>query len=337
MFEVKKILVSAIISTYNSALYFENKLRDLLNQTIVSNLEIIVVNSGSNENEDELIKPFLSENKNIKYIHTMERETIYSAWNRGIAIASGKFITNANTDDRLRNDAYEVMVEALSRNNHYGIVYSDQILTNKKNKPFCELPGFNIIKRPSYSKMRMFENFPCGSQMMWRAEIHSKFNCFFNEEYEIAGDYDFVCRVAEHYNILHIPQVLGTYFRDDNNSNKEFKDFELTQRETQRIRHEFVEKYLTQLSQFQLIKLYLKTIIKIHIPSSVYWHLIKNFNNFFPGQRLITQQFYYWLFAMLLIRTGKGKDAIVFCEKKLRKREIFIVRNLYKQLTQNET
>lgn len=337
MFETKKIVVSAIISTYNSALFFENKLTDLLNQTIVNNLEIIVVNSGSNENEDEVIKPFLRENKNIKYILTKERETIYTAWNRGIAVATGEFITNANTDDRLRNDAYEIMARVLAKNYHYGIVYSDQILTNKKNEPFRELSGFNIVRRPSFSKMRLFENFPCGSQMMWRAEIHSKFDIFFNEEYEIAGDYDFVCRVAEHYNISHIPQVLGTYFRDDNYSNKEFKNFELTQKETQKVRHEFVEKYLSQLSHFQIIKLYLKTIIKIHIPSSVYWHFIMNFNNFFPEIKLINQQFYYWFYAMLLIRMGKVKNALIFCQKKLKLREIYIVKNLYGRLIRNET
>ena len=43
-------LVSAIISTYNSAFFIRGRIENLLNQTISDQLEIIIVNSGSDEN-----------------------------------------------------------------------------------------------------------------------------------------------------------------------------------------------------------------------------------------------------------------------------------------------
>ncbi|RZB34874.1 MAG: hypothetical protein SRB1_00642 [Desulfobacteraceae bacterium Eth-SRB1] len=72
-------------------------------------LEIIVVNSGSEQNEEAIVKEFQKKYSNIKYIKTDQRETVYAAWNRGVKAASGKYITNANTDDRRRADACEQM------------------------------------------------------------------------------------------------------------------------------------------------------------------------------------------------------------------------------------
>ncbi len=104
-------LVSAIVSTYNSERFIRGCLEDLECQTIADRLEIVVVNSGSQQNEEAVIREFQEKYSNIKYIKTDQRETVYAAWNRGIQAATGKYITNANTDDRHRKDALEVMVK----------------------------------------------------------------------------------------------------------------------------------------------------------------------------------------------------------------------------------
>ena len=101
----EKYLISAIVSTYNSERFIRGCLEDLEAQTIADSVEIIFVNSGSEQNEEVIVKEFQQEYSNIKYIKTDERETVYSAWNRGIKASTGKYITNANTDDRHRKDA----------------------------------------------------------------------------------------------------------------------------------------------------------------------------------------------------------------------------------------
>ena len=110
-----KYLVSAIVSTYNSEKHIRGCLEDLENQTIADRLEIVVVNSGSQQNEEAIVKEFQKKYNNIKYIKTERRETIYKAWNRAIKAASGEYITNANTDDRRRQDALEIMAKALGK------------------------------------------------------------------------------------------------------------------------------------------------------------------------------------------------------------------------------
>ena len=109
----KNILISAIISTYNSEKYLKGRIEDLLDQSIADQLEIIIVNSASQQNEDGIVKDYQGLFPNIHYIRTQKRETIYKAWNRGIKISSGEFITNANTDDRLKSNALEILSSEL--------------------------------------------------------------------------------------------------------------------------------------------------------------------------------------------------------------------------------
>ena len=85
-------------------------LEDIGQQTIADKLEIIVVNSGFQQNEEPIIKRFQEKYDNIVYIKTENRETLYQAWNRGIKAASGRCITNANSDGRHRKSAFETMV-----------------------------------------------------------------------------------------------------------------------------------------------------------------------------------------------------------------------------------
>src|SRR5208337_1903982 len=97
-----QILVSAIVSTYNAERFLRGCLEDLEAQTIAARLEIIVVDSGSHQNEQAIVEEFQRRYNNIVYIRTEERESLYAAWNRGVKAARGKYLTNANTDDRHR-------------------------------------------------------------------------------------------------------------------------------------------------------------------------------------------------------------------------------------------
>ena len=125
-------LISALVSTYNSERFIRGCLEDLEAQTVANKLEIIVVNSGSEQNEESIVKEFQKKYSNIKYVKTELRETIYTAWNRAIKIARGKYLTNANTDDRHRKDALEILANELDNNPDIALVYGDQ--ANRKHQ-----------------------------------------------------------------------------------------------------------------------------------------------------------------------------------------------------------
>ena len=219
----EKYLVSAIVSTYNSEKFLHGCLESLFAQTISDQLEIIVVDSGSEQNEGTIVKEFQNKFSNIKYIRTENRETVYQAWNRGIKASSGKYITNANTDDRHRPDAFEIMVQALDENLTVGTVYADALITDTENETFENNTARQYFNRPNFNlrQMLLFSFF--GPQPMWRRSIHRKIG-YFDESLSVAADYDFFIRLAREYEALHIEDILGLYTRRSRsieNSNRE--------------------------------------------------------------------------------------------------------------------
>jgi glycosyltransferase involved in cell wall biosynthesis/ADP-heptose:LPS heptosyltransferase/radical SAM superfamily enzyme YgiQ (UPF0313 family)/predicted O-methyltransferase YrrM/2-polyprenyl-3-methyl-5-hydroxy-6-metoxy-1,4-benzoquinol methylase len=210
----EKYLVSAIVSTYNSETFIRGCLEDLENQTIADKLEIIVVNSGSGQNEESIVKEFQKKYGNIVYIKT-EHEGLYSAWNRAIKAASGQFLTNANTDDRHRRDAFEIMANTLLENTDVVLVYGNQIITDTPNPSFENHHVIEMAKRPEFSRQRLLFGCCVGSQPMWRKSLHDEFGGF-DETLVCASDWDFWLKIAQKYSFKHIDEFMGLFYRNEN-------------------------------------------------------------------------------------------------------------------------
>jgi glycosyltransferase involved in cell wall biosynthesis/SAM-dependent methyltransferase len=206
-------LVSAIVSTYNAEKHIRGCLEDLENQTIADKLEIIVVNSGSQENEEAIIREYQQKYNNIVYIKTEQREGIYTAWNRAVNCARGTFLTNANTDDRHRQDALEIMSNTLFENPDIALVYGDQICTDTPNATFAKHHAVEMAKRPDYSRERLLFGCCVGSQPMWRKSLHNEFG-YFDDSLTCAGDWDFWLRISDKCKFKHIPEFLGLYYHN---------------------------------------------------------------------------------------------------------------------------
>lgn len=190
-------MVSAITSLYNGKKYLESCINDLLNQTLYSKglLEIIIVDSASTDNPEEIIIDYQKKYKNIHYIRTSERETLYKAWNRGILYSSGKYITNANVDDIHRSDALEIQYNFLENNPDIDLVYHNHYLSKIINKPFEYHLNERKITYPEFDNRTIYLFYPFCHQNMWRKSLHEKIGLF-DETYSIAGDVDFAFKFS---------------------------------------------------------------------------------------------------------------------------------------------
>lgn len=205
-------LVSVLVSTYNAERFILGALESLEQQTIVSHIEIIVIDSGSTQNEKAIVEQYQSRYGNIRYLRT-ERETVYQAWNRGIRIARGCYITNANSDDRHRSDALEVLVEELEKHPNIALVYADSAVTFEANQTFATVQPDAFHLRPEYEPRIMLTGCHMGPQPMWRRSIHDELG-YFREDLRSAGDYEFWCRIALRHGLKHIPQTLCLYYEN---------------------------------------------------------------------------------------------------------------------------
>jgi len=173
-----------------------------------------VVNSASEQNEEAIVKEFQNKYDNIVYVKTDNREGLYCAWNRAVKIASGEFLTNANTDDRHRKDAFEIMARELQANPQIALVYGDQIATDTMNPTFENHHAIEMAKRPEFSRERLLFGCCVGSQPMWRKSLHNELGDF-DETLKVGGDWDFWLRAAQKYSFRHIPEYLGLYYQNE--------------------------------------------------------------------------------------------------------------------------
>lgn len=331
----EKPLISAIVSTYNSEEFIRGRIENLLNQTVVDLLEIVIVNSGSQQNEDKIIREYLSHD-NIKYINTPHRETIYKAWNRGIKAASGKYITNANTDDRLRNDALEVLSSALEKNGSAAFVYADQLITETPNQSFEKCSIIDKQVWPEFRKEFLFATTIGGPQPMWRASIHTDDNIWFDETLEVAGDYRFVCDISLKHNLIHVPQFLGVYYKSRSKTNKEFQDFGKTFWETYYIRYNYIHNYLDSLSKSDIESFLRHFLRNSELPRTIH-SLKKRASDFLRiGTPMFSKEFESWIGAVILKYLGREQDAVFLCEKYLSKKKSQFIETMLCDLKKNK-
>jgi glycosyltransferase involved in cell wall biosynthesis len=311
-------LVSAIVSTYNSERFIKGKIEDLLNQTTVDKLEIIIVNSGSQQNEDSIINEFCTKYPNIRYIKTEKRETIYKAWNRGIKEATGKFITNSNTDDRLKDNAFEILASELIKSPDIGLVYANQCISTIPNQTFCEAEKKNVLYFPSYNYLHLLDRCLVGSQPMWRASIHFKDGIWFNEKFEVCGDHDFEIRIAEKYDLKHINLVLGTFYKSTQKTNKEYQNPLNTHNEVSSITFYHTQKYLNSLNSKQLKKLLNSNKLLVSMPLLFYRILNKLKCNLFPKLHFQYPEFTYLLTVLINRKLGNYEKVLYYSNKFLK-------------------
>ncbi len=100
--------VSVIVPIYNAGNYLDKCINSIVNQTY-SNLEIILIDDGSNDNSPEIYKIWCEKDDRIKTI-VQENSGQASARNRGLDCANGKYICFVDSDDYIDSLMIEKMV-----------------------------------------------------------------------------------------------------------------------------------------------------------------------------------------------------------------------------------
>lgn len=132
---MKNNIVSIIIPCYNGAKFINRCFDSLLSQTY-KNLEVIIVNDGSKDKSEELIKLREHEfaNKNIRFVYVyQENRGLGGAINTGLKYVSGKYLTLLDIDDYIMPESIEVKVNFLEKNNDYDIVRTNGYYVTENN------------------------------------------------------------------------------------------------------------------------------------------------------------------------------------------------------------
>ena len=102
------IKVSVIMPCLNVVPYIKQCIDSVVNQTIFDELEIIIVDAGSNDGTIELLSCYERKYPNINLCCVSKKSYGYQV-NHGIKKANGKYISIVETDDYICENMYEIL------------------------------------------------------------------------------------------------------------------------------------------------------------------------------------------------------------------------------------
>ena len=113
--DIMKPDISIIVPVYNTEKYVQSCLESLIKQTY-KDIEIIVVNDGSNDESLVKCKEIAEKDSRIK-IFTKTNGGLSDARNYGINKAEGKYLGFVDSDDYISENMYESLLSGITYNN----------------------------------------------------------------------------------------------------------------------------------------------------------------------------------------------------------------------------
>jgi glycosyltransferase involved in cell wall biosynthesis len=177
--------ISVITVCFNSEKTILETLNSVINQTY-KNIEHIIVDGKSTDKTKSILKKYPFKNKKIFFL---KKRGVYNALNYGIKKAKGSIVHILHADDIYQsNDTIKNVIIKIKKRNEK-IFLSDVAFFKKNN--FSSISRFYSAENFKKYKLR-FGIMPPHPGMFVKKEIYKKF--LYNENYKIAGDFDFFLR-----------------------------------------------------------------------------------------------------------------------------------------------
>lgn len=140
-------LISIIIPVYNAARYLNRCIRSVIEQTH-ADLEIILVDDGSNDGSLQLCKEWSEQDKRIRVISQFN-QGVSSARNTGLSNAKGSYIMFLDSDDCMKPEMCAVMLAKMQKSDMDMVVCGTEENDGMYWKPqrstdYSTLEGFKL-------------------------------------------------------------------------------------------------------------------------------------------------------------------------------------------------
>jgi glycosyltransferase involved in cell wall biosynthesis len=203
--------ISVIIPSYNRGHLILRALKSVSDQTY-TNLEIIVVDDGSNDNTVHVVSKY--DDPRVTYIKHDNNMGLPSARNTGIMASSGEIIAFLDTDDLWLKHKLRGHIKAFNSKREAYVVYSGSYRFQNRRKTY--IPSKYIHpKRGDVLKRLLAGNFIPAISVCVRRECFDKVGLF-DPTLLSFEDWDMWIRLAKEYKFHYIASPLNLiYFTED--------------------------------------------------------------------------------------------------------------------------
>ena len=230
-------MVSVIITCYNYGRYLAGCMESVLGQTY-RDIEIIIVNDGSTDNTDEIVKKYITDPK-VRYIK-QNNSGQANAKNAGISHARGAFLAFLDADDVWEITKLEKQVP-LFADPTVGVVYSLTKYIDEEGRSLDLTVDGKYLKpcAGEISQHLYFDNFIPFSSSVVRRDCLEKVGLF-DESIKMGIDWDLWLRISAAYTFAYVDEPL-LYYRVGH-AGQMSKNLEERQRCSDRIMRKFVQE-----------------------------------------------------------------------------------------------
>lgn len=165
-------LVSVIVPIYNVKEYLERCINSILNQSY-ENLDIILVDDGSNDGSEAICDSFAQKDKRVNVIH-QKNGGVASARNTGLDNCKGEFVCFVDSDDYIHPD-FILYLSTKLKDNDCDISMCYHVVTDEWDYK-CSVNWDAAVE--VYSKEEIFDRFYTNMHgsiiMLWNKMIRRK-------------------------------------------------------------------------------------------------------------------------------------------------------------------
>lgn len=225
-------LVTIVMATFNRAHLIEESLLTIQNQTY-ENWECLIIDDGSTDATQEVLKPYLKKDPRFQYIHRTEnyKKGLPGCRNYGLDSAKGEFVIFFDDDDIVHPQNLELCVAVLRNNLYDFCVY--------KKRSFNDIFNFQFDQQfveENNKKINLY-NFLTNKVSIASCTVMWSFSCFekirFNETLMYAEEWECYSRVLmSNQKGKHISNILYYNRKHKNSNTGEFWNHDPIRRES---------------------------------------------------------------------------------------------------------
>jgi glycosyltransferase involved in cell wall biosynthesis len=193
---------SIITVTFNNQNGLDKTFRSLETQKC-SDYEWIIIDGASTDGTQEFVNRVITDD--VKFISEPDKG-IYDAQNKGIALASGKFLLFLNAGDTFENIFVLEKIKEVSNGNE-DLLYGNIIIQEKENIKYPLLYPKNISYKYWYN-----QKYLCHQAVFFNKRVFEKYGIY-DLKYRFSADYDLLQRIwfKKEINIKHVDWNIVVY------------------------------------------------------------------------------------------------------------------------------
>lgn len=196
--------ITVITASYNSEKTIADTIESVLKQKY-TNIEYLIIDGGSIDNTVSIIKKYedLFDGR-LKYISEKD-SGIYDAWNKGVKMSQGSWISFVGSDDILLENTFSEFINSTLNVKDINFISSKNLLVTENLSPI------RTIGKEWSDKMKSYNCIGHVGSLHHKSLFEAK--GLFDTNYKIVGDYDFLLRCSDIINPIFV-DILAAKVRE---------------------------------------------------------------------------------------------------------------------------